>query len=170
MLLAFLELELCALASGAVRFDILAIDEVVARGRWTVAGGGVVFLEDCLSVPIVDHDRSYVNVPIRRGRPVDDDGAKHTGTILGGEVRVIPGTTVRRGLKSVGLLVARSDGTLSDARNTVSIVGVELAKAVPMNASAVVLELVDDGYLDIITPVGLQKGAGVLTIDQQHDF
>lgn len=58
-----------------------------------------------------------------------------------------------------------SDGTLGDARDTILVVSALLTDTVEMNGGAVVLELVDEGDLDIVTPVGLDDRSWNLSVD-----
>jgi len=116
-------------------------------------------------VPVGDRKRAGVDIVVGSGGTLNNDRTNETITVLAREVRVVPGSTVLRGLESVGLLLARCNGALGDTGNTILSVLVPLTETVPVDRSAVVGHLVLDGDLDHVTPVGLNGRTRVLVVD-----
>lgn len=97
MLLARSNLEVEVLARGTGNVHVGTVDEDVVGRRsvcWrglveTFEGGNVGVLSRNVE-PILESQWSQVNVPVVRGRTVNDDGAKETLTVLSSVVRVVP--------------------------------------------------------------------------------
>jgi len=71
-------------------------------------------------------------------------------------------------LLAVGVAVGRRDGALGLRDGAVGEVGVELADTVEVDARAVSGEPVAHAHLDVVAPVGLDGGSGVLAVDRHH--
>ena len=120
---------------------------------------------DSAVVPIGDCERASIDIVVGSGGTLNNDRTNETIAVLAREVRVVPRSTVLSSLESVGLLLARCDRALGDTGNTILSVLVPLTETVPVDCSAVVSQLVLDGDLDHVTPVGLNSRAGVLAVD-----
>lgn len=85
-------------------------------------------------------------------------------------MRVVPRGAVLGSPEAIHLAAAVGrDGALSHAVGAVMDVGVALVHAVPVDRGAVRLEAVDDGDLEMVTPVGLKGRANDLAVDH-HDL
>ena len=90
---------------------VLAIDETVVPGRWTIDTYLKPFSKCRRVVPILDHDRSQIYIPIRARGTVDDQWTNHSLRVLKREMTVIPGGPVTCGMKPVRKRMTRRNGT-----------------------------------------------------------
>lgn len=100
---------------------------------------------------------------------MNDHGPYDTFPSLNGIMRVIPASAVVRRDPFVRKAITRSDRALSDCRYAIIFGIVELTNAVKVNASAVVLQLVVDGYNHRVAPIGLNDRTWQLPIDCKSD-
>ena len=122
-------------------------------------------------IRIINHNGSHVNIVVGSGRSMDDNRTTNTITILSKGVAVIPRSTIGRCEPCVGPgTPVSSNGTFSNAGNTIHIVGALLTDTVEMDGSGVVLQFVDDGDRDVITPVGLEDWSGDLAVDGKRNL
>ena len=77
----------------------------------------------------------------------------------------IPGVAILRSFEIVRVSLVRSDGTLSHAIDTISLVGMELANAVPMDGSPIGLKTIGDMDGDVVTPAGFNQGTGESVVE-----
>ena len=169
MFLAGLELERCSCASRSIWLDVLAVDQVIGGSWRSESLSELIRLKDGQrGVPVADHDGAQIDVIVGRGRSVDNHRTQDTGTVLGGEVCVIPCCAILSGLETVCLSLTRCNRTLSDTRHAIFRIGIQLSEAVPVDASAIGLEVVVHSDFDPVTPVGLQEGTRVLAVDDEH--
>lgn len=71
-------------------------------------------------------------------------------------------------MEFVGPNVTRRNGTLSDARDTILIIGAVLTKPVPMDGRSIVNEQVCDCDLQHISVVSLDEWPRRATVDQER--
>lgn len=74
------------------------------------------------------------------------------------------------GRSAYSLLTSGRDGTFSDTTNSIVTIMLELSEAVPVNAGAIVFELVDNGHFEVVPPIAFEQGSRVLVVDQEHDL
>jgi hypothetical protein len=109
--------------------------------------------------PILDLERSKINIESSTVRTVDNHRTKNTFPSLNGEMRVIPRCSVVLSYPSVGHGGARCDWALRNRWNTIIHVVVKLTDTMEMDRSTVVLESVVDLDDNSITPAGFDRGA-----------
>lgn len=83
---------------------------------------------------------------------------------------MIPRRAVQRSLESVGVRLLGSNGALGNGWHSVLPLSSLLPEAVPMQGRAFgsISDVVMDGDLDPVTPVGLDGRSGESSIDQKH--
>ena len=77
----------------------------------------------------------------------------------------IPGVAILHSFEVVRVSLVRSDGTLSHTIDSISLVGMELANAVPMDGSPIGLKTIGNMHSDIVTPAGFNQGPGVSVVE-----
>ena len=89
---------------------------------------------------------------------MEQDEIQHAVAVLTAEMRVVPGRPVLGRSDAIHFARAGHAGTLGDARHDIFGVRVELSVPVPVDARAVVLEVVVHGDVDEVAPVGPRGG------------
>lgn len=120
-------------------------------------------------VPIIQEEHTEVLIVVGRSRAVDDNASKDTLPRLESKVGMIPSRAVLQSSPSVRHSVFGGSGTLCNGHNTILVVGVVLANAMPMNAGSIigVDQVVRHMYRDCIAPVCKQSRSGDGTKDRQ---
>lgn len=99
---------------------------------------------------------------------MNHDRTVNAVTQLCSEVAVIPGGAEGGGMPSVGASSAVScNGTFCHTGDTVLVICAFLADAVEVDGCGVVLEVIDKGDIDEISPVGFNDGTRDLAVDGQ---
>ena len=101
---------------------------------------------------------------------MDDERADDSAGVLCTEVRVIPSGAVQICVELVCKGLSRCNRTLSDTRNAILIRCTLLEETVPVQSRAFfrTLDSVVNGDLHSITPVGLNGGSRILSVDKHH--
>jgi len=172
VLLALLHNPTCAFTSASIRRLVLSIEHVVGGwGQGSSDSGNVIgHLEDSLAESLVNHDGAHIIIVVCCGRSVDDDGASDTTSILSQGVRVIPTSSISRGVPNVGSGRSWCDSTLSNTGNTILVVRANLSDTMPMDSGGIVSESVDNSDLDHIAPVGNDWLTRSLAIDGERSL
>lgn len=120
-------------------------------------------------IPVSDHDGAKIDVILFSLWAVDDDSAGNTAAVLAAVVRVVPSGAILLGHERVGEGASRGDRALADTGRTVLPWPVLLMKAVHMQRRSLrlVLDVVPDGHLNGVTPVGLDHRAGEGAVDEK---
>lgn len=104
------------------------------------------------------HSADETHIVVADSRPIDDDASRNTVSVLGRVVTVIPRCAELRAAENVLSRLTRGKRTFGDAANTVVLYSVELAKAVPVDRRAIVLQGVFDIDNHPVAPVRDQSG------------
>lgn len=108
---------------------------------------GLEMHETTFVVP-VSHE-NWINWVIKVSccRPVDGQRPQHAITVLQRVMAVIPGCSILPGREFVREMVSRRYWALGDCIDTVMFEAVQHSNTMPMNCSAIVFEVIDDGNL-----------------------
>lgn len=167
MLLSSLELGLKARALALVH--VATVDDTVTdRIEWGASRKAVSNDGGRLMVPIGQHDGTKIDVVVGGLGAVDDNRTNDTIGVLHAVVGVVPGETMLSGSPAVGERISRSNGALGERGGTISEHGSELTNTVPVDTGAVVLQLIGHLDDDLVTPVGLDGGSGILSVHNQN--
>ena len=115
--------------------------------------------------PITEEVWIQGDVKIPSMRTMECHWAKKAISVLQGVVAVIPGCAILSDSELVGKAVSRSDGTLCDGIDAIVLERIEHAGAMPVDSSAIVLEIVLDSDLQPVTPAGFNPGARELAVE-----
>ena len=80
---------------------------------------------------------------------------------------MIPTVAILQSLEFVGVRATSSNGALCHAIHTIGFVCMELSEAMPMDCSAISLDVVGDMDGDVVAPAGFDQWTGIRAI---HDF
>lgn len=139
---------------GAV-VGVRAVYESIFHSRRPTSLGSVPQSKRFSVAPVVEKEHTEVLIVVSRGWTVQDQASESTLCVLQTEMTMIPGGAILGSLELVSLRATRRHGAFSDTRHAVVVTAIELPQAVPMNSSAVALEIVSDVNLESVTPVGL---------------
>lgn len=103
--------------------------------------------EGAVVAPITEEIRIQGDVKITRMRTMKCHGAKKAISVLQGIVAVIPGCAILSDSELVCKAVPRSDGALCDGIDAIVLEGIKQAGAMPVDSSAIELEVVVDSDL-----------------------
>lgn len=149
----------------------LAIDEVVVGHRWQeiLSGRGHDLLNDgvvFIMVVIAEQDRTQINIVLRIVmRTINDHRTEDTVSVLRGVMRVPEAGAVKIRPESVSEGRSGGNRALLDRGNTVEPRRLRLQETVPVQRSALVGQIVVNDDFNPVTPVGFNRWARELSID-----
>ena len=99
-------------------------------------------MPDCIVIPVIERYAAQIDIIIGSRRPVDNDCAEDSLTILSRVMTMIPERAVLCSLECVQPGLTRSERTFSDTICAVHRVCIQLTKTMPVHACAVVFHLI----------------------------
>lgn len=172
VLFAFGQGSAAVLTDRAIDLDVGAVDEdVVARG-WATDDGMLDErrnLESRSVIPIGDWEGAEIDVVVRCGRTIDDDGTDYTVRVLVGIVTMKPCRAELCAQKGVCASLSWRKRTLGYTIGAVHLVRVPLSYAVPVDAGAVGGEAVLHPDLQGVTPFCPDRWPRILVVDRVDD-
>jgi hypothetical protein len=121
-------------------------------------------------VVVGEEEGAQVDVVVGCLRAVDDDGPEDALGVLDRVVGVVLARAVLRRLLAVCVAVSEGNWTYRLGGGAACDVSIKLAGFVEVDACHVAGNMVAHADLDVVAPVGLNDGAGILALDCHHDL